>query len=105
MGGGGLKMRSFNICTPHQILTRWSNQGVKDGRDMRHIWGRTAYSVGRGNLKQRNRPLRRPRHRCEDNIKMHLKETGWESMDFINLVSIGTSGGVLVNKVMKLRFK
>ena len=36
---------------------------------------------------------------------MHLKETGWESMDFINLVSIGTSGGVLVNKVMKLRFK
>jgi hypothetical protein len=36
---------------------------------------------------------------------MYLKETGWESMDFINLVSVGTTGGVLVNKAMKLKVK
>jgi hypothetical protein len=23
------------------------------------------------------RPLRRPRHRCEDNIKMYIQEMGW----------------------------
>jgi hypothetical protein len=31
------------------------------------------------------RPLGRPRHRWEDNIKMVLKETGMEGMDWINL--------------------
>jgi hypothetical protein len=25
-----------------------------------------------------NRPLRRPRHRWEDNIRMDLREVGWE---------------------------
>jgi hypothetical protein len=27
------------------------------------------------------RPLERPRHRWEDNIKMDLQEVGWVSMD------------------------
>jgi hypothetical protein len=27
------------------------------------------------------RPLRRPRHRKEDNIKMDFKEKGWENVD------------------------
>ena len=27
------------------------------------------------------RPLKRPRHRWEGNIKMDLKELGWESLD------------------------
>jgi hypothetical protein len=31
------------------------------------------------------RPLRRPRHTWEDNIKMKLKEIGWDGMDWIHL--------------------
>jgi hypothetical protein len=31
------------------------------------------------------RPLRRPRHRWEDNIKMYLQEVGWGGMDWIEL--------------------
>ena len=31
------------------------------------------------------RPLGRPRHIWEDNIKMDLQEGGWESMDWIDL--------------------
>jgi hypothetical protein len=27
------------------------------------------------------RLLRRPRHRCEDNNRLHLRETGWEGVD------------------------
>jgi hypothetical protein len=41
------------------------------------------------------RPLGRPSHRCEDNIKMDLTETGlrvW--MGFI-WIRIGTDGGLL----------
>jgi hypothetical protein len=32
------------------------------------------------------KPLSRPKHRWEDNIKMHLKVTGWVGMDWIYLV-------------------
>jgi hypothetical protein len=31
------------------------------------------------------RPLGRPRHRWEDNIKMDLREVGWGSVDWIDL--------------------
>jgi hypothetical protein len=31
------------------------------------------------------RPLVRPRHRWEDNIKMDLRETGFGDVDWINL--------------------
>jgi hypothetical protein len=27
-------MKSFKICTPHQILFRWSNRGTLDAWDM-----------------------------------------------------------------------
>jgi hypothetical protein len=30
-------------------------------------------------------PLRRPRRRWEDNIKMFLGETGWEGVDWVHL--------------------
>jgi hypothetical protein len=32
-----------------------------------------------------NRPLRRPRSRCVDNIKMELREIGWDGKDWIDL--------------------
>jgi hypothetical protein len=31
------------------------------------------------------RPVGRPRHRREDNIKMDLREIGWGGMDWIDL--------------------
>jgi hypothetical protein len=32
-----------------------------------------------------NRPVRRPRRRWEDNIKMDLREIAWGGMDWIDL--------------------
>jgi hypothetical protein len=46
------------------------------------------------------RPLGRPRHRWEDNIKMDLREVGWGGMDWINLAQ---DRRALVNAVMNLR--
>jgi hypothetical protein len=37
-----------------------------------------------GNAK-RKRPLGRPRHRWEDNIKMDLREVWWSGMDWVQL--------------------
>jgi len=38
------------------------------------------------------RPLRRPRHRWEDNIKMDLEEVECGGMDWIELAQVGTGG-------------
>jgi hypothetical protein len=41
------------------------------------------------------RPLRRPRRRSEDNIKINLRQMEWSGMDWIYVARIGTSGGIL----------
>jgi hypothetical protein len=45
---------------------------------------RSSYKILVRNSEGR-RPPRRPRHRWEDNIRMDLKEIGWEAMDWVYL--------------------
>jgi hypothetical protein len=49
------------------------------------------------------RPLGRPRHRWEDNIKMNLHEMGRGGMDWIELAQDRDRWWALVNAVMNLR--
>ena len=49
------------------------------------------------------RPLRRPRLRRKDNIKMDLQEVGCEGMDWIELAEDKERLRALVNAVMNLR--
>jgi hypothetical protein len=49
------------------------------------------------------RPLGRPKHRWEDNIKMDLREIGWGGMDWIDLAQDRDQWRALVNTVMNLR--
>ena len=49
-----------------------------------------------------NRPLGRPRHRWEDNIKMDIQEAGWEGMDWIVLALDRDRSRALVNAVTNL---
>jgi hypothetical protein len=48
------------------------------------------------------RPLGRPRHRWEDNIKMYLQEVGCESMDWIELTQDRDRWWALVKAVMNV---
>jgi hypothetical protein len=50
-----------------------------------------------------NRPYVRSRRRWEDGIRMDLRETGWESIDWIRLVQDRDRWRALVNTVMNLR--
>jgi hypothetical protein len=49
------------------------------------------------------RPLGRPRHRWEDNIRMDLRETGWECVDWMLLGQDGNQKQTLVSAVMNLQ--
>jgi hypothetical protein len=48
------------------------------------------------------RPLRKPRRRWVDNIKMDLRETGFDGMDWIDLAQDRDQWRALVNTVMNL---
>jgi hypothetical protein len=50
-----------------------------------------------------NRPLRRPRCRWADNIKMDLREIGWGCMDWIDLAHDLEQRRALLNTVIKLQ--
>jgi hypothetical protein len=55
--------------------------------------------VGKPEIK---RPLGRPRHRWEDNIRMDLREIGWGAMDLIDLAQDMDQWRTPVNTVMNL---
>jgi hypothetical protein len=49
------------------------------------------------------RPLGRPRRRWVDNIKIDLREGGWDGMDWIDLAQDRDQWKALLNTVMNLR--
>jgi hypothetical protein len=49
------------------------------------------------------RPLRRPRRRWVDNMKMDLREIGWDGVDWIDLAQDWDHLRALLNTVMNLR--
>jgi hypothetical protein len=50
------------------------------------------------------RPIGRPRHRWVDNIKMDLREIGWNGLNWIDLAQNRDRWRALVNMVMNLQF-
>jgi hypothetical protein len=53
------------------------------------------------NLK--GRELGRPKHRWKDNIRIDLRETWWEGVNWIHLAQDRDQRWALVNTVMNLR--
>jgi hypothetical protein len=77
------------------IRMRWAGHVALMGEK------RGAYKILVGRPEGR-RPLRRPRRRWENNIKMGLQAVGWGSMDWIELAQDRDRWRVLVNAVMNL---
>jgi hypothetical protein len=75
---------------------RWAGHVARMGEE------RGAYRILVGRPEGR-RPLGRPRCRWEDNIKMDIREVGWEDMNWIDLAQDKDRWRALVNAVMNLR--
>jgi hypothetical protein len=63
---------------------------------------RTAYRILVGKPEGK-RPLGKRRCRCVDNIKIDLREIGWDGMDWIDLGQDRDQWRALVNTMMNLR--
>jgi hypothetical protein len=63
---------------------------------------RNAYRILAGEPEGK-RPLGGPSRRWVDNIKMDLREIGWDGMDWIDLVEDKDQWRALVNMVMNLQ--
>jgi hypothetical protein len=57
------------------------------------------YLVGKP---ERRRPLRRPRCKWENNIRVDIRETGWEVVDWVHLAQDKDQCRALANTVMNL---
>jgi hypothetical protein len=62
---------------------------------------RNAYKILAGKL-QDKKSLGRPRSRWEDNIKMDLKDIGWDEVYWIHLALDKVQWHALVNMIMHL---
>jgi hypothetical protein len=76
---------------------RWEGHVARMGE------GRGAYRV-LVRKPEGKRPLRRPRRRWEDNIKMYLRETGIDGANWIHLAQDRVQWRAFVNTIMNLRF-
>jgi hypothetical protein len=63
---------------------------------------RTAYRILVGKPEGK-RPLGRPRRRWVDNIKMDLREIGWDGVDWIDMAQDKDEWRALVNTVLNLQ--
>jgi hypothetical protein len=77
-------------------ILRWAGYVARRGER------RGAYRALVGKPEGR-RPLGRPRHRWEDNIKMDLRKVGWGGADWIDLAQDRDRWRALVYTVMNLR--
>jgi hypothetical protein len=68
---------------------------------MWHAWERNVCRVFVGKPEGK-RPLRRPRHRWEDGIRIDLREICWGSVEWIQLAQDRGQWQALVNTVMNL---
>jgi hypothetical protein len=75
---------------------RWAGHVARMGEE------KNVYRVLMGKA-EGMRPLGRPRHRWEYGIRMDLRETGWGSVDWIQLAQDRDRWRAVVNTVMNLR--
>jgi hypothetical protein len=104
--GGWRKLHNeelHNLYSPPSIIRKTKSRRMRwAGHVARMGVTRNTYRILVG-TPEGSRPLGRPRRRWVDNIKMDLKEIGWDGMDWIDLAQNRDVWRALVNMVINLR--
>jgi hypothetical protein len=91
-----------NLYSSPSIIRMIKSSRMRWAGHVARIGTRTAYRMLVG-MPEEKRPLGRPRRRWVDNIKMDLREIGWEVMDWIDVAQNRDKRRGLVNTVINLR--
>jgi hypothetical protein len=99
-----LSHKYTNVVTSDNADTNYKNSRSMrcTGHAERMGEPRNAYRILVGKPEGKG-PLGRPRRRWVDNIKMHLRQIGWDGVDCIELAQDRDQWRALVNTVMNLR--
>jgi hypothetical protein len=82
-----------NLYSSLDIIRRIKSRGMRWAGHVACMGeGRNVYRVLVGKPEGKS-PLGRPRRRCEEGLKMDLRETGWEVRSGFTWLRIGTVGG------------
>jgi hypothetical protein len=96
--GGRRKLHNevhHNLYSSPSTIKMIKSRMMRLGRACsRHEKQRNAYRISVGKQVGK-RPLRRPRRKWADNNEMDIIEIGWDGMDLLIWLRIGTSGGLL----------
>jgi hypothetical protein len=92
-----------NLYSSPNIIRQMKSRGMRwAGYVARMREERIVYEVLVGKLEGK-RPLRRPRRRWKNGIKMYLREIGWGGVEWIHLAQERDRWRAVVNAVMNLR--
>jgi hypothetical protein len=103
--GGWRKLRNEELHNLYSSpsITRMKNSGrMRCAGQVARMGQKNAYNILVGKPEGK-RPLGRPMRRWVDNIKMDLREIGWDGMDWIHLAQYRDQWRDLVNTVMNPR--
>jgi hypothetical protein len=92
-----------NLYSSPNIIRKIKSGSMRGVGHVTRMWEkRNAYRILVGNPKGK-RPLGSPRRRRVDNIKIELREIGWDGVDWVDLAQDRDHWRALVNTVMNLR--
>jgi len=86
-------MWSLMTCTTHQILFRSKSRRMRWGGHVACMGDKRGVHRVLMGKPERKRPLGRPWHGWEDNIKMDLQEVGWGAWTELIIIRIWTGCG------------
>jgi hypothetical protein len=104
--GGWRKLHNEELhnlyCSP-SVIRMMKSRRMRCTQNVVFLWAKRNANTNLMETPEGKRPLGRPRRRWEDNIKMDVREIGWDAMDWIDLAQDRDKWRAPVNTVMKIR--
>jgi len=85
----------YDVCSFPNIIRKMKSRRMRWAGNVARMGERRGVYMILVGKREGKRPLGRPRHRGENNVKMDLQEVGWGARTGLIWLWIGTAGGHL----------